>query len=413
MQDECSSRRSSSYAQGPTSKNVQMQTGSEIQGKEGGWVIDVFEAFAGYGGGSFALGKANIPHRLIGYSEIDKWASKCYEQNHGDVPAYGDITKINWNDVPDFDLLLGGFPCQDISIAGKQDLNKGRSILVFDLIKALKIRQPKYFLFENVSAIEQEKFKEFLRSAENGMRDAGYKVYRREMNSKDFGIPQSRSRIWFIGYRKDIASTFGFSPYPTETGCKSILMDLLDDEVPEKYYLSKDATELLFRNDRRLKETLCNVNGNSLTLLARDYKDPKCIELTSNQSQGARVYNPNGLAISINSNGGGMGAKTGLYAVLTPNRESKRQNGRRFKESGEPMFTLTGQDIHGISDGKIIRKLTPTECFRLMGFSDGEINLDGFSDTQKYRLAGNGWDVNLVSKIFKSMKMQIKEAEGI
>lgn len=84
-------------------------------------------------------------------------------------------------------------------------------------------------------------------------------------------------------------------------------------------------------------------------------------------------------------------------------KQEKRQNGRRFKEAGEPMFTLTGQDIHGIYNGKTIRNLTPTEYFRLMGFLEDEINLEGISNTRRYNLAGNGWDVNLVSKIFKQM----------
>ncbi len=101
-----------------------------------------------------------------------------------------------------------------------------------------------------------------------------------------------------------------------------------------------------------------------------------------------------------------------VQPVLTPDRPNKRQNGRRFKEDGEPMFTLTGQDKHGVLiNNSIIRKLTPKECFRLMGFLDDEINLDDISNSRRYSLAGNGWDINLVSKIFKRMFPLGREGE--
>src|SRR3990167_11375999 len=141
-------------------------------------LIKHFCAFAGYGGCSFALKKANINHQTIGMSEIDKYAIQCYNQNFSGIKNYGDIAKIDWSQVPDFDLLTGGFPCGDISLAGKKDLSKGRSILVFELIKVLKEKQPKYFLFENVPGILTKNFKPFLRECENGFKQEGYQVKR-------------------------------------------------------------------------------------------------------------------------------------------------------------------------------------------------------------------------------------------
>jgi len=139
------------------------------------------------------------------------------------------------------------------------------------------------------------------------------------------------------------------------------------------------------------------------------------MEITQNQSQGFRVYNPAGVATTVASGAGGLGAKTGLYAVspvLTPDREQKRQNGRRMKNDGEPAFTLTGQDIHGVAIGTRIRRLTPVECERLQGFPDGwteyGIGEDGeeiqISDTQRYKCLGNAVSTNVIARIVSGWK---------
>ena len=111
--------------------------------------IKVFSMFAGYGGDLFALQKANIPYKLIGYSEIDKFAIRCHNQNHHGK-NYGDCTKINPNKLPNFDLLTAGFPCVDASICGKRDITKGRTMLFTEIIRILKVKTPKYLLLENV-----------------------------------------------------------------------------------------------------------------------------------------------------------------------------------------------------------------------------------------------------------------------
>lgn len=121
-----------------------------------------------------------------------------------------------------------------------------------------------------------------------------------------------------------------------------------------------------------------------------------------------RVYEPE-ISTTIASEAGGLGAKTGLYTipVLTPDRAKKRQNGRRFKTDGEPSFTLTGQDKHGVYDGAKIRRLTPTECMRLQGFPDDwcDLGSDGetISDTQKYKMAGNAVTTNVITEIIKRL----------
>jgi DNA (cytosine-5)-methyltransferase 1 len=191
-------------------------------------VLKLFECFAGYGGASWGLKLANIDYECVGYSEIKKSAIKCYETNFSNTKNFGDITLINWHEVPDFDLLTGGFPCQDVSTQGKQDLSIGRTVLINNLIEALKIKQPKYFLFENVSAIEQEKFRDFLLKVERDLKNSGYQVYRQLLKSVEHGSPQARERVFFIGYRKDIIKPFGFTPYPKHNCQVSVTNDILD-----------------------------------------------------------------------------------------------------------------------------------------------------------------------------------------
>jgi DNA (cytosine-5)-methyltransferase 1 len=402
-------------------------------------VICVFEAFAGFGGGCFALNKAGVEHELVGFSEIDKYAVQCFQQNHcvpeileNDKPVswspknFGDITKIDWKGVPDFDLLTGGFPCQDISIAGKQDLGKGRSVLGFELTRVLVEKRPKFFLFENVKAIQQKKFLGFKKELLLQWRAAGYVVFEKCLNSRDFGVPQNRERVWFIGYRKDIAPVFGFTPYPIETGCSLRLLDVCDSVVDEKYYLSEKMVSYLVKkiNEKKFAPQL---NGEYCSTITSRYHKmggtdtyvTSPIELTQNMPQGQMVYSPEGTSITLISGGGGQGAKTGLYLFLNSatkdgysvaeigdgvrleHPQSKTARGRVIKQKSNTLKTSGTEGVVDFS-GRI-RRLTPTECFRLMGFKDGEINLEGLSDTQKYRLAGNGWDVNLVSKIFLKM----------
>jgi DNA (cytosine-5)-methyltransferase 1 len=182
-------------------------------------MVRLFEAFAGYGTSSFALKQLGIEHELVGFSEVDKYAIQCFQQNHGGK-NFGDITKINWSKVPDFDLLTGGFPCQAFSTAGKQQGEADvRGQLGLELTKALKEKQPKYFLFENVKGFMSKKFSKTKEKFVKSWEDAGYKVVYKVLNTKDFGIPQNRERVWFVGIREDIDKVFDF-PKPFELKLK-------------------------------------------------------------------------------------------------------------------------------------------------------------------------------------------------
>ena len=164
-------------------------------------VLRVFEAFAGYGGASFGLKRANIPHKVIGYSEIDKFAIEFFENNHPGIFNYGGITKIDPNELPDFDLFTGGFPCQPFSQVG---LGKGeediRGTLFYDIIRICEAKRPKHILLENVKGLMTSKHGKTLETIKQRLIALGYDVIVKLLNSKDYGIPQNRARVWIYAY---------------------------------------------------------------------------------------------------------------------------------------------------------------------------------------------------------------------
>jgi len=350
-------------------------------------MIKIFEAFAGYGTATFALKQLGVKHDLVGYSEIDKYAIQCFQQNHCDTGCttdegikilepnnFGDITKIDWSEVPDFDLLTGGFPCQSFSVAGKglgeQD---DRGVLANYLTKALIVKQPKYFLFENVKGFMSKKHSEFRERLFKDWKETGYVLFHKVLNTRDFGIPQNRERVFIIGFRKDIAPEFGEFSFPVPFALDLKLKDILEESVDGKYFLKEEQVEKIMAKvpirsykDRLQKE----VSG---CLRSRDFKSPKCIQVVGNlcsdtwlkrNESSRRVYSGEGIAPCIPTAQGG-----GIVQPL----------------------------VNGV------RRLTPKECFRLQGFLGDEVNLDFLSDTQRYKLAGNGQSVNVVKLLFKEL----------
>lgn len=220
----------------------------------------------------------------------------------------------------------------------------------------------------------------------------GYRVEWNVFNSKHFGVPQNRERVYITGY-------FG------ERGGSKILSVAENTGSAKIKILGSTKGDDCTRQGHR---DLCySPDGVVGALKATDYKQPVQIlelkELTQNQSQGYRVYDPNGVAPTQASQAGGLGAKTGLVAipVLTPDKLKKRQNGRRMKTDGEPMFTLTAQDRHGIYDGIKVRRLTPLECERVMGFPDNWTL--GKSDSARYKMLGNALTPQIPRAIIKEL----------
>lgn len=198
----------------------------------------VFEAFAGYGSQSMALRNLGISHEVVGISEIDKYAIMAYNATHGETRNYGDISKVDWSEVPDFDFFTYSFPCTDISNAGAQaGFEEGsgtRSSLLWECRKAIVAKHPKYLLMENVKAITSKKFLPGLKKWQEFLSAEGYTNFIRVLNAKDYGIPQNRERCFIVSILGEAWYDFP-QPRPLELKLK----DMLEDDVPEKYYLDQ------------------------------------------------------------------------------------------------------------------------------------------------------------------------------
>lgn len=412
------------------------------------------DVFSGIGG--FRMGLENAGHTCIGHIEKDKHALNSYKAIYNikeDEYEGKDITKIeDFRELKGkFELLTGGFPCQSFSIAGRRKgFDDIRGTMFFYLAKILEQAKPPFFLFENVKGLlSHDKGKTF-ETILNTLDALGYNTQWQLLNSKDFGVPQNRERVYITGY---IREGSGREIFPLKRASRKDYGNEYATTAPTKYRGSGGETYIK--------------------------SEPKILKIGGGNSQGSRVYSSKGLAITQTSGGGGQGAKTGLYAIpiLTPDRVNKRQNGRRYKTDGEPMFTLTAQDRHGVIIGekdytvKIknctkkgyqeakpgdginlaypesktrrgrvgdqisntltansnmgtldwngkeyrIRRLTPKECWRLQGFPDWAFEKAkeaGTSDTQLYKQAGNAVTVNVIQAIGQELKIledEIKE----
>lgn len=318
--------------------------------------IKVFEAFAGYGGASYGLKRAGIKHKVIGYSEFDPDAVELYDYNFPDVKNWGDITLIDERKLPDFDLFTGGFPCQPFSTVGKMlgELDI-RGTLFGDIIRICEYKQPQYILLENVKGLKGAKHRPTFEKILSELKRIGYDVRYEVLNSKDYGVPQTRERLWIFGYLGQLPESFNLAPQKEELKYK--LKDFLDTNPDEELYRSEAQIERL--------HVVHNVEK-------FDVEEPLCFD----------IYNKK-LRLD------------GLCMTVTP----PEHNVIRIVEP--------------IKDGKErVRKLSLNEHFRLMGFHiDENVQEIKFPPTQNYtklgRRAGNGWDINLVGKLFNHILKQL------
>jgi DNA (cytosine-5)-methyltransferase 1 len=376
------------------------------------------DLFAGVGG--IRLGMEQAGHSCVGWVEWDKFARKSYMAIHKPDGEFTeeDINNVNSQELPKADCWCFGFPCQDISVAGKQGgfTNGKRSSLFFTvtgLIKQLKEEdKPSYLFIENVkNLLSINKGWDFAKLLIE-MDEIGYDVEWDVLDSAEV-VPQHRERIFIVGHLRGRCTRKVFpiirkSGQTTESNAIKVI-----GNTSNTGYKSKDVLD---------------PTGLSTTLLSRDYKGPKKIAVKQlgnisnsksfggNQQTG-RVYGTDGIAPTLSTmQGGGQEPKIAI-PVLAPDRIKKRQNGRRFKTNGEPEFTLTGQDRHGqLEQSKVedlrIRKLTPLECWRLQGFPDWAFNLAreaGLSDSQLYKQAGNSVTVPVIKAIADRMGYKEKQ----
>ena len=213
-------------------------------------MLRVFEAFAGYGSQSIALRNLGIEYEVVAISEIDKYAIKAYEAIHGPTNNLGDICKINPSDIPDHDLFTYSFPCQDLSVAGKQaGLGEGtRSGLLYECEKIIEAKKPKYLLLENVKNLVGKKFKPRFEEWLSYLENLGYTNYWQVLNAKNYGVPQNRERIFVISILGEHKPFI----FPNEVPLTLKLKDILEDNVDEKYYL-KNTKEFFIKNSFKME----------------------------------------------------------------------------------------------------------------------------------------------------------------
>ena len=287
-------------------------------------MIRLLSLFTGIGAFEKALKNLNIPYELVAFSEIDKYAVKSYCNIHDEVENknLGDIRNIDINDIPkEIDIMTWGFPCQDISIAGKLkgiEEGKTRSGLYYEGYRILKEVMPKVSIIENVKNLTSKRFKtEFLKILKD-IEDLGYNNYWKVLNAKDYGIPQNRERVFIISIRKDFdRCSFKF---PLKQDLKLKLKDVLEDSVDEKYYLTDKAIGRLIKYSNKLVREGENPNvsacivANYFKMGGRDQQYIKdsnvkrifgIFDEENRRYQAGGVYDENGIAPTITKASGG------------------------------------------------------------------------------------------------------------
>jgi len=225
--------------------------------------IKVFEMFSGYGGASFALKKAGIEFETVGYSEIDQNAIRVYNLNHLGIKNYGDCTQIKPEEILDFDLLTGGFPCQPFSVNTKNNVrgDTHESVNLFkEIVRIVEYKRPRYLLLENVKGILGKKVEHIFKEIKDNLKSLGYDVIVQEANSKDYGLPQSRERVFFIcklGHWNKNEFIF-----PQKEELKLTILDILEKDIQRRepaikdYTLHKECNIKKFGNITRLQAVL-------------------------------------------------------------------------------------------------------------------------------------------------------------
>lgn len=316
--------------------------------------LKVLSLFSGIGAFEKALTNIGVDYELVGFSEIDKYAIKSYCAIHNidENNNLGDVTKINTSTISDFDLLVGGSPCQNISIMRKtsvdnripEGLNGEESRLFFDYVRILNDKLPQYFVFENVrnllSSNNGDDFKTVIE-----LLGENYNIHYKLMNSCDYGVPQVRRRLFIVGQRKDLGE-FNYK-FPKSIELNITAQDLLEPSVDDKYYLTD-----------KMYKTVMSTGTKGW------YAKPET---------DCRIAKP---------------------LVRTMHKMHRASTDNYYHTEYKP------------NDKTNLRRLTPLECFRLQGFSDDDydkVKDQKISDTQMYMQAGNSITVTVLEYIFKNL----------
>ena len=432
-------------------------------------MIKVLSLFSGIGAFERAFCRIGLDWELVNYCEIDRWASLSYSMvNQCDESLnLRDVRTVTAETVRDqhVDLITYGFPCQDISIAGKQQgfVNDSgestRSGLFFEALRIIKELRPRYAIAENVKALTSAKFKNEFATVLSSLEEAGYNNYWRVLNAKDYGIPQNRERVFIVSIRRDVDE--GDFQFPDKEPLMLRLRDMLEpaESVDEKYYLSTEregVRRLIAELEARYSLPAAAGIGETPVLcqIGNIAKDPNREHIQD------RIYDPSGLAPTLNTVGGGnLEPKITIDGTIGPHetdritsKDGMVQTLKATDYKNPPKividgigYTLTATEYKdplkivepvivgsmqahaavktdgicptlteamGMGGGQVpvhtygvrIRKLTPRECWRLMGFLDEEFDrVHGISNSQLYKQAGNSIVVNVLSALLSQL----------
>ena len=383
--------------------------------------MNILSLFDGISVGYLSLQHAGIEINKYYASEIDEYAMQVSERNYPDIIRLGDVQDwkrwdIDWSSI---DLLIGGSPCQGFSFAGKQlNFEDKRSKLFFeyvDILNHLKAINPDIkFLLENV---KMKKEYQDVMSSYPGVQpviidSALVSAQRRKRlywtNITDVEQPEDKS----IMLKDIVHETADLDMAMSESWCKWFKERA--DRLISKSYVAVSPEKALTMTARQY----LNWNGNFVFECLEKYRVPfsKTLQIIEKEvekgkvgyfksdSQGNKVYYINDKSVTLCSDAGGLGGKTGLYlfGYITPDRVEKRQNGQRFNDS-QKFYTLMATDKHGVLIEGYIRKLTPIECERLQTLPDNYT--EGVSDNQRYKMLGNAWTADVIVHIFRHLEV--------
>lgn len=341
-----------------------------------GDALKVVELFAGIGTQRMALKVLDIKHKVVAMSEIDKYAIQSYNLIHGETPNLGDVSKIIPSEVPDCDLLTYSFPCTDCSVSGNQlGLQEGSgtsSSLLWYCKGIIEAKKPKYLLMENVKNLLGKNHYKYFQEWCDVLNGFGYTNYYKVLNAKHYGVPQNRERVFMVSILGE------HEPYqfPDLEDVSTCIEDILETNPDKKYYLTEDNKKKFIEN---IKEAGLETALEKINSTEKSTQTVNIGNMYNNKydSQAGRIYGRNGVSPTLSTMNGG-------------NRQPKIIEGK---------FDLD------YIDSFELRKLTPLECWRLMGVNDFDYAKvkDVMSDTQLYKQAGNAIVVEVLIEIFKNM----------
>lgn len=379
-------------------------------------MLRVFTAFSGYDSQCMALDRIGIDYDLVGWSEIDKFAIRAHDAVYPQYADrnFGDIAEIDPDALPDFDLMTYSSPCQDFSIAGRQrggEKGSGtRSSLLWYCEEIIRVKRPRFLVMENVKNLVSEKFRPLFLEWERTLSGMGYTNFTEVLNAKDYGVPQNRERVFCVSVLD------GWYEFPHREVLRKCLRDVLEEEVAEKYFLSEKLLAGFMRhNEKHLaKGTGFIFRPKQPADCANALRAVPALAATDNVVivQRPRGFNKGGIheiAPAVSSNSYERNNAV-LQAGVTKESRHGSMSYRVYDSLGVcPTLDTCKGGSHTpkiLDEDYLLRRLTPRECFRLMGVSEQDIDAiqaAGISDSQQYKMAGNSIVVDVLAKIFQQL----------